>query len=51
MEYESKYLNLGKRVNKLIETYRNGSTMKSILPRLKKLLRKSQIVKMKKLQI
>ena len=40
MEFESKYLNLGKRVNKLIELYRNGSTMKSILPRLKKIIEK-----------
>jgi len=38
MEFESKYLQLGKRVNKLIELYRNGSAMKSILPRLKKIL-------------
>ena len=27
MEFESKYLNLGKRVNKLIEIHRNGSTI------------------------
>ena len=40
MEFESKYLNLGKRVNKLIELYRNGSSMKSILPRLKKIIEK-----------
>ena len=40
MEFESKYLNLGKRVNKLIELYRNGSTMKSIFPRLKKIIEK-----------
>ena len=40
MEFESKYLNLGKRINKLIELYRNGSTMKSILPRLKKIIEK-----------
>jgi hypothetical protein len=38
MEFESKYLQLGKRVNKLIELYRNGTAMKSILPRLKKIL-------------
>jgi DNA mismatch repair protein MutS2 len=40
MEFESKYLNLGKRFNKLIELYRNGSSMKSILPRLKKIIEK-----------
>ena len=40
MEFESKYLNLGKRLNKLIELYRNGSSMKSILPRLKKIIEK-----------
>ena len=40
MEFESKYLNLGKRVNKLIELYRNGTSMKSILPRLKKIIEK-----------
>ena len=40
LEFESKYLNLGKRVNKLIELYRNGSSMKSILPRLKKIIEK-----------
>ena len=40
MEFESKYLNLGKRINKLIELYRNGSSMKSILPRLKKIIEK-----------
>jgi DNA mismatch repair protein MutS2 len=40
MEFESKYLNLGKRVKKLIELYRNGSSMKSILPRLKKIIEK-----------
>ena len=33
-------MNLGKRVNKLIELYRNGSSMKSILPRLKKIIEK-----------
>jgi len=38
MEFESKYLQLGKRINKLIELYRNGTAMKSILPRLKKIL-------------
>ena len=40
LEFETKYLNLGKRVNKLIELYRNGSSMKSILPRLKKIIEK-----------
>ena len=40
MEFETKYLNLGKRFNKLIELYRNGSSMKSILPRLKKIIEK-----------
>ena len=40
MEFESKYLNLGKRINKLIDLYRNGSSMKSILPRLKKIIEK-----------
>ena len=36
MEFESKYLNLGKRINKLIELYRNGSTMKSIFTSIEK---------------
>jgi len=40
LEFETKYLNLGKRFNKLIELYRNGSSMKSILPRLKKIIEK-----------
>ena len=40
MEFESKYLQLGKRVNKLIELYRNGTSMKSIVPRLKKIIEK-----------
>ena len=40
MQFESKYLQLGKRVNKLIELYRSGSSMKSILPRLKKIIEK-----------
>ena len=40
MEFESNYLNLGKRLNKLIELYRNGSSMKSILLRLKKIIEK-----------
>ena len=38
MEFESKYLQLGKRINKLIELYRNGTAMKSVLPRIKKLI-------------
>jgi len=38
MEFESKYLQLGKRINKLIESYRNGSTMKVVLARLKKII-------------
>ena len=40
LEFESKYLNLGKRINKLIELYRNGTSMKSILTRLKKIIEK-----------
>ena len=40
MQFESKYLQLGKRVNKLIELYRSGTSMKSILPRLKKMIEK-----------
>ena len=40
LEFESKYLNLGKRINKLIELYRNGTSMKLILPRLKKIIEK-----------
>lgn len=40
MEFESKYIQLGKRVNKLIELYRNGTSMKSIIPRLKKMIEK-----------
>ena len=40
LEFESKHLNLGKRINKLIELYRNGTSMKSILPRLKKIIEK-----------
>ena len=38
MELESKHLQLGKRINKLIEVYKKGSSMKSILPRLKKIV-------------
>ena len=38
MEFESKYLQLGKRINKIIELYRDGTTMKSVLPRLKKII-------------
>ena len=40
MEVESKHLQLGKRVNKLIDQYKNGSSLKSILPRLKKIIEK-----------
>lgn len=40
MEIESKNLQLGKRVNKLIDQYKNGSSIKSILPRLKKIIEK-----------
>ena len=40
MEFQSKYLQLGKRVNKLIELYREGTTMKSILPRIRKIIEK-----------
>lgn len=50
MEFESKYLNLGKRVNKLIELYRNGSSMKSILPRLKKIIEKESNRKEEKVE-
>ena len=54
MEFESKYLQLGKRINKLIELYRNGSAMKTVLPRLKKIIelesnRKEKIVENPKL--
>jgi len=38
MEFESKYLQLGKRINKIIELYRKGTSMKTILPRLKKII-------------
>ncbi len=38
MEFESKFLQLGKRINKIIELYRNGTAMKSILPRIKKII-------------
>lgn len=38
MEFESRYLHLGKRLNKLIEAYRAGATIRSIVPRFKKLL-------------
>lgn len=40
MEFQSKYLQLGKRINKLIELYRNGTSMKSILPRIRKIIEK-----------
>lgn len=50
MEFESKYLQLGKRVNKLIELYRNGQSMKSILPRLKKIIEKESNRKEEKVE-
>ena len=40
MEIESKNLQLGKRVNKLIEKYKNGSSFKSIITHLKKIIEK-----------
>ena len=40
MEFQSKYLQLGKRINKLIELYREGTTMKSIMPRIRKIIEK-----------
>lgn len=50
MEFESKYLQLGKRVNKLIELYRNGQSMKSIIPRLKKIIEKESNRKEEKVE-
>jgi len=50
MEFESKCLQLGKRVNKLIELYRNGTAMKSILPRLKKIIEKESNRKEEKIE-
>ena len=38
MEFDSNIVQLGKRINKLVESYKNGSTLKSILPRLKKII-------------
>ena len=38
MDLESKYLQLGKRINKIIEVYKKGTAMKSILPRIKKII-------------
>jgi DNA mismatch repair protein MutS2 len=38
MEFDSNLVQLGKRINKLVESYKNGSTLKSILPRLKKII-------------
>lgn len=38
MEYDSKFLQLGKRIGKLIESYRKGSALKVIMPRLKKII-------------
>jgi DNA mismatch repair protein MutS2 len=40
MDFQSKYLQLGKRINKIIELYRDGSTMKSILPKIRKIIEK-----------
>lgn len=40
MEFESKYLQLGKKVNKFIELYRDGNSMKSIVSRFKKIIEK-----------
>lgn len=40
MEFQSKYLQLGKRINKLIELYREGTAMKSIMPRIRKIIEK-----------
>jgi DNA mismatch repair protein MutS2 len=40
MEIESKNLQLGKRVNKLIDQYKNGASIKSILTSLKKIIQK-----------
>lgn len=50
MEFESKYIQLGKRVNKLIELYRNGTAMKSIIPRLKKIIEKESNRKEEKVE-
>ena len=38
MEFDSNIVQLGKRINKLVESYKKGSTLKSILPRLKKII-------------
>lgn len=38
MEFDSNLVQLGKRINKLVESYKNGSTLKSIHPRLKKII-------------
>jgi DNA mismatch repair protein MutS2 len=38
MEFDSNLVQLGKRINKLVESYKKGSTLKSILPRLKKII-------------
>ena len=38
MEFDSNIVQLGKRINKLVESYKNGSTLKSIHPRLKKII-------------
>ena len=38
MEFDSNIVQLGKRINNLVESYKKGSTLKSILPRLKKII-------------
>lgn len=38
MEFDSNIVQLGKRIKKLVESYKKGSTLKSILPRLKKII-------------
>ena len=38
MDMESNYVQLGKRIGKIIEVYKKGSAMKSILPRIKKII-------------
>lgn len=38
MEFDSNIVQLGKRIKKLVETYKKGGTLKSILPRLKKII-------------
>lgn len=38
MEFDSNIVQLGKRIKKLVESYKKGGTLKSILPRLKKII-------------